>query len=43
MLSKFIRLFPTRILDAVFDAIFAELVKRGDIVPSDEVNSYDYN
>jgi hypothetical protein len=43
MLSKLINLLPTCILDALFDAVFAELVKRGDIVLSDNVNNHDYN
>ena len=43
MLSKLIRFIPDFILDPIFDAIFAEFVRRGSIVPSDDLNNHDYN
>jgi hypothetical protein len=43
MLSKLLRLLPGSLLDAIYDAIFAELVRRGDIILSDDLNNNDYN
>ncbi len=43
MLSKLIHLFPDFILDPIYDAIFAEFVKRGNIVFEDELTSHNNN
>lgn len=43
MLSKLIRLIPDFILDPIYDAIFVELVRRGNIILSDDLNNNDYN
>jgi len=43
MLRKFLKLLPTFVLDKLYDAIFAELVKRADIILSDDLNNNDYN
>jgi hypothetical protein len=43
MLSKLLRVIPGSMLDAIYDAIFAELVRRGDIILSDDLNNNDYN
>ena len=32
MMSKFLRLIPDFILDQIYDAIFAEFVRRGNII-----------
>jgi hypothetical protein len=41
MLSKVLRLIPDFILDPIYDAIFVELVRRGNIIFEDELNSTD--
>ena len=43
MLRKFLQLLPTFVLDKLYEAILAELVKRGDIIFSDDLNNNDYN
>lgn len=43
MLSKLLSILPDFILDPIFDAIFAEFVRRGNIVLSDDLNNHDYN
>jgi hypothetical protein len=43
MFSKLLSLVPDSILDAIYDAIFAELVRRGNIVFEEDWNSDDRN
>jgi hypothetical protein len=43
MLSKFLRLIPCFVLDAVSDAIFAEFVRRGNIILEEDLNNNDRN
>lgn len=43
MLSKLIRLLPDFILDPIYDAIFAEFVRRGNIIFEENLNSNDRN
>jgi hypothetical protein len=43
MLSKLLKLLPGSMLDTIYDAIFAELVRRGDIILSDDLNNNAYN
>jgi len=43
MLSKLIRFLPDFILDPIYDAIFAEFIRRGNIIFEEDVNSHDSN
>jgi hypothetical protein len=43
MLSKLLRLLPGSMLDAIYDAIFAELVRRGDIILEKDLRGNDRN
>lgn len=43
MFSKLIRLLPDFILDPIYDAIFAEFVRRGGIVFEEDLTSNDQN
>ena len=43
MLSKLIRLLPDCILDPIYDAIFAEFVRRGNIIFEEDLDSDDRN
>jgi len=43
MLSKLLRVISDFILDPIYDAIFAEFVRRGNIILSDDLNNHDYN
>jgi hypothetical protein len=43
MLNKFLRLIPDFILDPIYDAIFAEFVRRGNIILEDDLSSDDRN
>ena len=43
MFSKLLSLVPESILDAIYDTIFAELVRRGNIVFEEDWNSDDRN
>jgi hypothetical protein len=44
MLSKLLKLIPGWVLDSIYDAIFAELVRRGDIIlEEDGWNNNDRN
>jgi len=43
MLSKLLMLIPSSTLDAIYDAIFAELVRRGDIILEKDLTGNDRN
>ena len=43
MLSKLLSLIPDFILDPIYDAIFAEFVRRGNIIFEEGLNSDDKN
>jgi hypothetical protein len=43
MFSKLLSLVPDSILDAIYDTIFAELVRHGNIVFEEDWNSDDRN
>jgi hypothetical protein len=43
MFTKLICFLPDFILDPIYDAIFAEFVRRGNIILPDELNNHDYN
>lgn len=43
MLSKLIRLIPNFILDPLYDAIFAEFVRRGNIIFEEELTGNNRN
>lgn len=43
MLSKLVRLIPDFILDPIYDAIFAEFVRRGNIIFEEDLNPNDRN
>jgi hypothetical protein len=43
MFSKLLSLVPDSIIDAIYNAIFAELVRRGNIVFEEDWNSDDRN
>ncbi len=43
MFSKLIRLLPDFILDPIYDAIFAEFVRRGNIIFEEDLTSNDNN
>lgn len=43
MLSKLIRLIPDFILDPIYDAIFAEFVRRGNIIFEEDLTNNNYN
>ena len=43
MLNKLIRLLPDCILDPIYDAIFAEFVRRGNINFEEDLSNNDNN
>ena len=43
MLSKLLQFVPNFILDPIYDAIFAEFVRRGNIIFEDDLNNEDRN
>ena len=43
MLSKLLRFVPDFILDPIYDAIFAEFVRRGNIIFEEDLNNNDRN
>lgn len=43
MLSKLLRFVPDFILDPIYDAIFAEFVRRGNIIFEEDLSNNDNN
>lgn len=43
MFSKLVRLMPDFILNPIYDAIFAEFVRRGNIIFEEDLTSNDRN
>ena len=43
MLSKLIRLLPDFILDPIYDAIFAEFIRGGNIIFEEDLTNHDNN
>ena len=43
MFSKLVRLMPDFILNRIYDAIFAEFVRRGNIIFEEDLTSNDRN
>ena len=43
MLSKLLRVIPNFILNPIYDAIFAEFVRRGDIIFEEDLTNHDNN
>lgn len=43
MLSKVLKLIPGWVIDSIYDAIFTELVRRGDIILEKDLTGNDRN
>ena len=43
MLSKLLRVIPDFILDTIYDAIFTEFVRRGNIIFEEDLTNHDNN